>query len=75
MIKTITSIFVGVITSLPLMSQHSVHQTSFGKGLLNYVASDSSFSVKFAPRMQARYELETILFSLEGLVLSSTDGL
>ncbi len=59
MIKTITSIFVGVITSLPLMSQYSVDQTSFGKGLLNYVASDSSFSVKFAPRMQARYEVSS----------------
>ncbi len=31
-----------------------VSDTSFGKGLLNFTAKDSSFSVKFAPRFQVR---------------------
>ncbi len=29
-----------------------IHPTSFGKGMINYIAKDSSWSVKFAPRMQ-----------------------
>ena len=36
-------------------AQQAVNDISFGKGLMNYVAADSSFSVKFAPRMQVRY--------------------
>jgi phosphate-selective porin OprO/OprP len=40
---------------------HSIHaqqisDTKFGKGILNFIAKDSSFSVKFAPRMQSRFE-------------------
>ena len=31
-----------------------VSDTSFGKGLINFVAKDSSFSIKFAPRCQVR---------------------
>ena len=31
-----------------------ISDTSFGKGLINFVAKDSSFSVKFAPRFQVR---------------------
>ena len=31
-----------------------ISDTSFGKGLINFVAKDSSFSVKFAPRIQFR---------------------
>jgi hypothetical protein len=31
-----------------------ISDTSFGKGLLNFTAKDSSFSVKFAPRIQFR---------------------
>jgi len=38
-----------------LSAQQGVDETSFGKGLLNFVAADSSFSVKFAPRIQVRY--------------------
>lgn len=53
-----------------LKAQTYVDQTSFGKGLLNYVASDSSFSVKFAPRMQGRYELSSDITNGE---LSSSD--
>ena len=32
-----------------------ISDTKFGKGLINFVAKDSSFSVKFAPRIQGRY--------------------
>jgi len=35
-------------------AQQGVDEISFGKGLLNYTASDQSFSVKFAPRFQLR---------------------
>ncbi|MFL1011117.1 porin [Flavisericum labens] len=39
-----------------VFSMHSqeISDTSFGKGLINFVAKDSSFSVKFAPRFQVR---------------------
>jgi hypothetical protein len=46
---------VTICTSLVTFGQQGVNQISFGKGLLNYVAADSSFSVKFAPRIQVRY--------------------
>ncbi|TRO67281.1 porin [Christiangramia sabulilitoris] len=36
------------------MSSQEISDTKFGKGLINYTAKDSSFSVKFAPRMQFR---------------------
>jgi len=32
-----------------------ISDTKFGKGLINFVAKDSSFSVKFAPRIQSRF--------------------
>ena len=31
-----------------------ISDTSFGKGLINFTAKDSSFSVRFAPRFQVR---------------------
>ncbi|WP_397363787.1 porin [Olleya sp. R77988] len=31
-----------------------ISDTSFGKGLINFTAKDSSFSIKFAPRFQVR---------------------
>jgi len=34
-----------------------ISDAKFGKGLINFTAKDSSFSVKFAPRMQARYNM------------------
>jgi hypothetical protein len=34
-----------------------ISDTSFGKGLLNFTAKDSTFSVRFAPRIQGRYML------------------
>ena len=38
-----------------LMAQE-VSDTKFGKGMINFIAKDSSFSVKFAPRIQTRFE-------------------
>ncbi len=35
-------------------SAQEISDTKFGKGLINFVAKDSSFSVKFAPRFQVR---------------------
>lgn len=32
-----------------------ISDNTFGKGIINFTAKDSSFSVKFAPRIQARY--------------------
>ena len=46
-------VIVCVFTSLNLHSQE-ISDTKFGKGLINFTAKDSSFSVKFAPRMQFR---------------------
>ena len=40
--------------SLTSLNAQEISDTSFGKGLINFVAKDSSFSVKFAPRFQVR---------------------
>ncbi|MUP45224.1 porin [Gramella sp. BOM4] len=47
--------FVCLFTSLSLQSQE-LGDMKFGKGLLNFTAKDSSFSLKFAPRIQFRSE-------------------
>ncbi|PTM11827.1 MAG: porin [Bacteroidetes bacterium] len=49
-------ISVIAITFLALTSLNAqeISDTSFGNGLINFVAKDSSFSVKFAPRFQVR---------------------
>ena len=36
------------------VNSQEISDTSFGKGLINFTAKDSSFSVKFAPRFQVR---------------------
>ena len=48
-------IFIVVLlcTVLNATSQE-ISDTKFGKGMFNFVAKDSSFSVKFAPRIQFR---------------------
>ncbi|WAC00797.1 hypothetical protein N7U66_10850 [Lacinutrix neustonica] len=38
------------------INAQEISDTSFGKGLLNFTAKDSSFSIKFAPRFQVRSE-------------------
>ena len=35
-----------------LGKSQEIRDTKFGKGLINFVAKDSSFSIKFAPRIQ-----------------------
>ena len=44
-----------VIFSSFLKAQE-ISDTKFGKGMINFIAKDSSFSVKFAPRIQSRYQ-------------------
>ena len=44
-----------LITSLTAESQ-TLEDMKFGKGMINFTAKDSSFSVKFAPRIQSRYQ-------------------
>ena len=51
-----TKIFTIVIFLCAFISTKAqeISDTSFGKGLINFVAKDSSFSIKFAPRFQVR---------------------
>lgn len=42
-----------MLSAFSLQSQE-ISDTKFGKGLINFTAKDSSFSVKFAPRIQFR---------------------
>ena len=46
-------VVISIITITSLNAQE-ISDTSFDKGLINFVAKDSSFSVKFAPRFQVR---------------------
>ncbi|WP_223551333.1 porin [Aestuariivivens sp. NBU2969] len=48
---TLLGIFILAFTSI---KAQEISDTSFGKGLINFTAKDSSFSVKFAPRFQVR---------------------
>ncbi|MEN8885674.1 MAG: porin [Winogradskyella sp.] len=43
-----------ILCATTSISAQEISDTSFGKGLINFVAKDSSFSVKFAPRFQVR---------------------
>ena len=53
--KALLIVATAIGFNIQLHAQQAVNDVSFGKGLLNYVAADSSFKVKFAPRMQVRY--------------------
>jgi hypothetical protein len=46
-------IVTALLFSFTVVSQE-ISDTSFGKGMLNFVAKDSTFSIKFAPRFQVR---------------------
>jgi len=48
---TLIAVTLLAITSL---NAQEISDTSFGKGLINFTAKDSSFSIKFAPRFQVR---------------------
>lgn len=43
-----------VCFALTSLNAQEISDTKFGKGLINFTAKDSSFSVKFAPRFQVR---------------------
>jgi hypothetical protein len=47
-------IIVLLLTSVYVTQAQEISDTKFGKGLINFTAKDSSFSVKFAPRFQFR---------------------
>ena len=51
--------FLAVAFLFTICTVHSqeISDTKFGKGIINYTAKDSSFSVKFAPRIQGRYTI------------------
>ncbi|WP_456441186.1 porin [Psychroserpens sp.] len=51
LIITLLTFFICVYSSI---NAQEISDTSFGKGMINFVAKDSSFSVKFAPRFQVR---------------------
>ena len=40
------------------LKAQEISDTKFGNGMINFIAKDSSFSVKFAPRIQSRYQIE-----------------
>ena len=48
---TLTALLVCALFSL---NAQEISDTKFGKGLINFTAKDSSFSIKFAPRFQFR---------------------
>ena len=52
--KQITLILCVIFSSF--LKAQGVSDTKFGKGMINFIAKDSSFSVKFAPRIQSRYQ-------------------
>ncbi|MFD1016757.1 porin [Winogradskyella rapida] len=43
-----------VLIVMSTLGAQEISDTSFGKGLINFTAKDSSFSIKFAPRFQVR---------------------
>ena len=53
----ITRTILGLATFLCCftLTAQEISDTTFGKGLINFTAKDSTFSVKFAPRIQGRY--------------------
>ncbi len=52
--KLKTTFIALTFLTLTSLNAQEISDTSFGKGLINFVAKDSSFSVKFAPRFQVR---------------------
>ncbi len=52
--KRFTLVLFVILSSF--LEAQEVSDTKFGKGMINFIAKDSSFSVKFAPRIQSRYQ-------------------
>lgn len=53
--KRTFELILTLLFTTTLFSQ-KISDTRFGKGMINFIAKDSSFSVKFAPRFQTRYQ-------------------
>lgn len=51
-------LLVALLSLTYVTSAQEISDTKFGKGLINFTAKDSSFSVKFAPRIQGRYIID-----------------
>ncbi|MBT8181323.1 MAG: OprO/OprP family phosphate-selective porin [Eudoraea sp.] len=52
--KQLYILFVVVLCFFGTVKAQEISDTPFGKGIINYTAKDSTFSVKFAPRIQFR---------------------
>src|SRR6056300_324721 len=50
------ALFFSVV--IQMLGAQEISNTKFGTGMINFIAKDSSFSVKFAPRFQTRYQSE-----------------
>ena len=56
MLKAKQFILVLCVIFSSFIKAQELSGTKFGKGMINFMAKDSSFSVKFAPRIQSRYQ-------------------
>ena len=54
--KTSKLFFLLCVCIISIAKSQEISDTKFGKGMINFIAKDSSFSVKFAPRIQSRYQ-------------------
>ena len=54
--KFLSLVVVILFIGLQTVNSQEISDTKFGKRMINFVAKDSSFSVKFAPRIQSRFE-------------------
>ncbi|MBW2938552.1 OprO/OprP family phosphate-selective porin [Aureisphaera sp. CAU 1614] len=54
--KLLKFAFLAILFSTLTIEAQEISDTSFGKGIINYTAKDSTFSIKFAPRIQFRSE-------------------
>ena len=52
--KLLKFALLAILFSTLTIEAQEISDTSFGKGIINYTAKDSSFSIKFAPRIQVR---------------------
>lgn len=53
-LKTTLFTLLTCVITLSFLNAQEISDTKFGKGLINFTAKDSSFSIKFAPRFQVR---------------------
>ena len=56
MLKAKQFILVLCVIFSSFIKAQELSGTKFGKGMINFMAKDSSFSVKFAPRIKSRYQ-------------------